>query len=200
MRPWEPMVLSCLSHLVTAEHGTRYPKNMRIELRDAERRRIGRLEVDPTKRPTRVSVEGQDRFLEWDRSLDDAGHLRCCVTCGCRDLFRTKAFPQITGLVVVLAFTGVLISALGLATPPMLIAMVIVLIADVGIFLFSPQQLVCHQCRTSYHELPIARYHRPWDRAVAERHVSPKLAPRQPAASGRRRLWPWRSGVEQHAT
>jgi hypothetical protein len=176
---------------------------MRIELRDAERRRIGRLEVDPAQRPTRVSVDGQDHFLDWDTALDDAGHLRRCIACGCPDLFRTKAFPQITGLVVVLAFTGVIISALGLVTPPMLIAMVIVLIADVAIFLFSRQQLVCHRCRTSYHELAIARYHRPWDRAVAERHVPPRPAPRRAAASGRRRLWPRRSGAPaagQHAT
>ena len=85
----------------------------------------------------------------------------------------------------------------------MLMAMVIVLIADVAIFLFSRQQLVCHRCRTSYHELPIARYHRPWDRAVAERHVAPRPVPRSAPSAGRQRLWPRRSNAPaagQHAT
>ena len=147
---------------------------MRIELRDAERRKIGRIRVDPARRPTRVRLEDSDRevFLDWDTAIDDAGHLRRCVACGCQDLFRAKAFPQITAVVVVLAFAGAAIGALGLATtPPILIAMVAVLIADVAILLFSRQRLVCHRCRTSYHEVRIARYHRSWDRAVAERHT-----------------------------
>ena len=177
---------------------------MRIELRATDRRKIGPIEVEPAQRPTRVSVDGRDHFLDWDIALDDAGHLRRCVACGCRDLFRTKAFPQITGLVVVLAFTGVVISALGLATPPMLMAMVIVLIADVAIFLFSRQQLVCHRCRTSYHDLAIARYHSPWDRAVAERHAAPR-SPAPHLAGPQRRRWPWRAATRataagQHAT
>jgi len=154
---------------------------MRIELHDTERRKIGRIEVDPVRRPTRVRIQDTLRevFLDWDTALDDAGHLRRCVACGCADLFRTKAFPQITGFVVVLAFAGAAIGALGRATPPILIAMVLVLVADVAILLLSRQRLVCHRCRTSYHNLSIARYHRGWDRAVAERHAPP--------VSGRRR-------------
>ncbi len=160
---------------------------MRIELRDAERRKIGRIDVDPVRRPTRVHVHGTDRevFLDWDTALDDAQHLRRCIFCGCRDLFRTKAFPQVTGFVVVLAFAGAAIGAFGLATtPPILIAMVLVFVADVAILLVSKQRLVCHRCRTSYHALPIARYHRRWDRAVAERHAPPVL----PGRHGHRAL------------
>jgi len=148
---------------------------MRIELRDAERRKIGRIEVEPIRRPTRVRIQDTDRevFLDWETALDDAGRLRRCVACGCADLFRTKAFPQITGFVVLLAFAGAAIGALGRATPPILIAMVLVLVADVAILLVSRQRLVCHRCRTSFHNLSIARYHRGWDRAVAERHAPP---------------------------
>ena len=150
---------------------------MRIELRDAERRKVGRIEVDPAGRPTRVHVQDSNGevFLDWDTALDDAGHLRRCVVCSCPDLFRAKAFPQVTGFVVVLAFAGAAIGALGLATtPPILIAMVLVLVADIAILLLSRPRLVCHRCRTSYHELSIARYHRRWDRAIAER---PSLRP-----------------------
>ena len=154
----------------------RYPYSMLIELRDAERRKVGRIEIDPAERPTRVHVQGSDRevFLDWDTALDDAGHLRRCIVCRCPDLFRAKAFPQVTGFVVVLAFAGAVIGALGLATtPPILIAMVLVLVADIAILLLSRARLVCHRCRTSYHDLAIARYHRRWDRAIAERHAPP---------------------------
>lgn len=165
---------------------------MRIELRDADRRKIGRIEVDPARRPTRVRVQESDRevFLDWEAALDDAHHLRHCIVCGCPDLFATKAFPQITGVVVILAFAGAIIGALGLATtPPILIAMTCVLVADVAILIFSRKRLVCHRCRTSYHQLPIARYHRRWDRAVAERHLQPAGAPGPAPALPRRLQW-----------
>jgi hypothetical protein len=146
---------------------------MRIELRDENRRRIGRIVVDPALRPTRVTIVDSDRevFLTWDTAQDDAGHLRRCVVCGCPDLFREKAFPQVTVFVVVLAFAGAVLGALGYATtPPMLIAMGIVLAVDIAILLFSRRRLVCYRCRTSYHGLPPARYHRSWDRAIADRY------------------------------
>jgi len=165
---------------------------MRIDARDLARRELGRIEVDPARRPTRVRVEGTDRevFLDWEAALDDASHLRRCVVCGCRDLYRSKAFPQVTGVVVLLAFVGAAVGLMGLATtPPYLIAMVLVLVADVSILLLSRPRLVCHRCRSSYADLPIARYHRRWDRAVAERH-SPAAAAASPAAP--RQTW-WRT-------
>lgn len=155
---------------------------MRIQLRDTSRRRVGRVTVDPTTRPTRVRLAGGERevFLKWDTALDDAGRLRRCVVCGCGDLFTEKAFPQVTGLVVVLAFAGFVVGALGLATtPPVLIAMAVVLVLDVAIFLFSSKRLVCYRCRTSYRRLQIARYHKAWDRPTAEKHPGP--SPERPA-------------------
>lgn len=156
---------------------------MRIDVRDDQRRRLGRIEIDPAERPTRVRLEqtGREVFLDWDRALDDASQLRRCVVCGCPDLYRSKAFPQVTVLVVVLAFAGAAIGTLGLATTPLVFgAMVAVLAADVSILIFARPRLVCHRCRSSYHGLAIARYHRGWDRAVAERH-----APSAPAAPRR---------------
>ena len=152
---------------------------MRIELHDDSRATIGRIEVDPSLRPTRVSIvqTGREVFLDWDSALDDAGHLRRCVACGCQDLYKAKAFPQVTGLVVVLAFAGAVVGALGFATPPVLLVMVGVLAADVAILLFARKRLVCHRCRTSFHGLPIARYHPGWDRAVEERHTEQPAQP-----------------------
>lgn len=153
---------------------------MRIELRDENRRRIGRVQVEPLQRPTRVTATGpssatsatteREVFLNWDTAVDDAGQLRRCVACGCTEMFRERAFPQVTAIVVVLAFTGAIIGALGLAeNTPVLIAMAVVLVLDVAILLFSGRRLVCYRCRSTYHDLAIARYHRPWDRARAER-------------------------------
>lgn len=151
---------------------------MRIEWRDLQRRRIGRLDVDPAARPTRVPVvergvhaPEREVFLQWEGALDDAGQLRKCLACGSNDLFKEKAFPQVTGLVIVMAFMGAIVGALGLATNlPVLLLLMAVLVLDVAILVFSRRRLVCYRCRSSYHDVPIARYHRSWDRAVADRY------------------------------
>lgn len=110
-------------------------------------------------------------FLIWEGALDDGGHLRRCVACGCPSMFRTKSFPQITVIVVILAFAGAVVAALGYAADPkVLTAMVLVLLVDVGILVFSRQLLVCYRCRSTYSNLPIARYHRRWDSRLAEKH------------------------------
>ncbi|MHC4948450.1 MAG: hypothetical protein ACYTG1_09335 [Planctomycetota bacterium] len=153
---------------------------MRIDLRDEGRRRIGRIHVDPALRPTRVGVAdtGREVFLDWETALDDAGHLRRCVACGCNDLFREKVFPQVTGFVVVLAFAGAVVSALGFATTrPVMVTMILVLALDVAVLLFARRRLVCYRCRTAYRGLPIARYHRGWQRATADRYPRPGPGP-----------------------
>ncbi len=171
---------------------------MRIELRDESRQRIGRITVDPVQRPTRVTVNAaragslfqdaqndaasglpstREAFLNWDTALDDSGQLRKCVACGCEHMFKEKAFPQVTAFVVALAFVGAIISALGLATNILvLVLMAVVLLLDIAILVFSRRRLVCYRCRSTYHDLAIARYHRTWDRAVADRHPAETLA------------------------
>ena len=151
---------------------------MRIEWRDDRRRKIGRVEADPVSRPTRAPIfepgihdPQREAFLLWEGALDDAGQLRKCLACGCDDLYKEKAFPQVTGLVIILAFVGGIVGALGLATNlPVLLLLIVVLVLDVAILLFSQRRLVCYRCRSSYHGLMIARYHRAWDRAVADRY------------------------------
>jgi hypothetical protein len=179
---------------------------MRVELRDDQRHKIGRVDVDPALRPTRVVVERNDGsriglspspqaidvktqtqpsrevFLHWDTALDDAGQLRRCVACGCGDLFREKAFPQVTAVIVILAFLGAIVGAVGMANTPVLFAMLVILILDVAILVLSRNRLVCYRCRTAYRDLPIARYHRPWDRALADRHPAPAPAAAEAAA------------------
>ncbi len=148
---------------------------MRLELRDSQRMPLGRATLDLEERPTRTGTStGREVFLNWDRAVDDSGQLRRCIVCGAGDLFHEKAFPQITPLVVVLAFAGAIVGIFGLVTNiPVLLGMVLVLLLDLGILLFSRRRLVCYGCRTSYHDLPIARYHRRWDRQKAERYPAP---------------------------
>jgi hypothetical protein len=152
--------------------------SMRIEYRDQQRRKIGRIEADSGARATRLPIiepgfhdPQREAFLNWEGAIDDAGRLRKCVACGCPELFREKAFPQVTGLVVVMAFAGAIAGVLGLANNlPALLGLTGLLTLDVAILVFSHRRLVCYRCRSSYHDLPIARYHRAWDRAVAERY------------------------------
>jgi hypothetical protein len=208
---------------------------MRIELRDSQRQRVGRIDLDPAQRPTRAVIAESDGaagrlsrwarglvgrarykhvpkesskleqgegvaqpakevFLNWETALDDAGQLRRCIACGCTDMFREKSFPQVTGFVVLLAFIGAVVGALGLATNlPVLFAMACVLVLDIAILVLSRRRLVCYDCRTTYLNLPIARYHRPWDRGVADRHPSPvrsKAVPNAPIVESESNVTP----------
>ena len=111
-------------------------------------------------------------FLDWDQALDDQGHLRCCLLCR-SGLYRRKAFPQITGFVVLLAFALALVALLGFADNIiLLISMSLVLLVDVCILLFASTHLVCYGCRASYRSTGIASWHKPWDRNESTRHAT----------------------------
>lgn len=149
---------------------------MRIELRDEYRRPAGEVEVDPAEQPSRARLSDRDRevFLNWDTAMDDAGQLRRCLACGCRDMFREKAFPPIVGVIVVLNYAGLLVGIFGAAENILVwIGMVALLILGLIVLLYSKTRLVCYSCRTAYYDLPIARYHRSWDRSIADRHPTP---------------------------
>lgn len=160
---------------------------MRIEPRDASRRRLPRVEVDEGARPATVSLARDDRvrpggapvvdaepptplFLRWDEALDDARALRRCVVCGCDDLYLRKSLPQVTPFIVVLAFAGTAVALLGYAASPVAYALLAaLLVVDVATLFLAERQLVCYACGATYTRLRIARYHRRWDRGVAER-------------------------------
>ena len=112
----------------------------------------------------------QDLFLRWDGALDDAAALRKCVVCSCGDLYTRKNLPQVTPFIVVLALSGATVALLGYATNPVVVALLAaLLVVDVLTLLLARRQLVCYGCGAVYWAVRIARYHRPWDRAVAER-------------------------------
>lgn len=151
---------------------------MRIDVRDAEGRRFGRVEVDEAQPPSLVRLadpdrpggEARERYLHWDGALDDAGHLRRCVVCGGGDLYRSKALPQVTPFIVVLAFVGSIVGLLGYAAHPLVLPALVVLLAiDVGTLALARNRLVCYRCGSVYGRCGIARYHRRWERSEAER-------------------------------
>lgn len=157
---------------------------MRIEPRDASRRRLPRVEVDEGARPATVALARDERaragdpadaappalFLRWEEALDDARALRRCVVCGCDDLYVRKSLPQVTPFIVVLAFAGTAVALLGYAASPVAYALLaVLLVVDVATLFLAERQLVCYACGATYTRLRIARYHRRWDRSVAER-------------------------------
>ena len=139
-------------------------RDMQVELCH-ERQKTGEFVVDLVEQPSKVTVNpsGEELFLDWNSTLDDSGCLRGCVICG-GDVYQEQTFPQVTGIVVVLAFAGGVAGILGLVTTwPMLIAMGVVLILDILILALRQSRLVCYNCQTKYSKLIIASYHHRWD-------------------------------------
>jgi hypothetical protein len=161
---------------------------VRIDLRDDQRQPIGRLTLEPGQRPVRATVPpaGREVFLNWDSALDDSEQLRRCVACGCPDLFREKAFPAVTAIVVVLAFIGAAAGLLGFVTTTEgFAALLLLLLIDVALLLFTKNRLVCYRCQSAYGDLSIARYHRGWDRTKADRYPAQSTASTDRAPSAR---------------
>ena len=63
-----------------------------------------------------------------------------------------------------------MLALLGYATEWWILALLaIVLAIDIGILVVAESRLACYRCGSIYRKLKIARYHRPWDRGMAER-------------------------------
>lgn len=148
---------------------------MMLEARDPhDRRMLGRASIDPGERPPVVRLtnngEPHELFLDWEGSLDDAGRLRRCPVCGCANLFRQRSVPAVTPFVIVLAFAGMVLALLGYADDPrVLVGLVVVLLTDVALLLLARTFLECYRCRSRFRGIPIARQHRRWDAALADR-------------------------------
>ncbi len=118
----------------------------------------------------RLPETGADLYPRWDEALDDSSALRRCIVCGCTELYTRKNLPQVTPFIAVLAFSGAVVAILGNATHPLMMALLAtLLVVDVLTLLLARRQLVCYGCGAIYWSLRIARYHRRWDRAVADR-------------------------------
>ncbi len=138
--------------------------NMIVELYDGKQKK-GTFEVDVEEQPTTVIVDPSESelFLNWDSTIDDSKRIRGCIVCG-GDLYKEQMFPQVTGIVIVLAFAGAVAGILGLVTTwVMLIAMSVVLILDILILFVVKTRLSCYCCNTRLSQTTIAQYHKHWD-------------------------------------
>ena len=129
------------------------------------------IQIPHDQTPGRLEIEdGTALFPDWDGARDDSGVLRRCILCGEEQLFRRKLLPQVTGLVVVLAFTLALLSILGYFGGPVVLGiMVALLLIDLAILFFSPQSLECYRCHAEYRDLEMGSWHKPWSRSLARR-------------------------------
>ena len=151
---------------MTYHHG-----DMQIDINDRSRRRMGRVNLDPKARPPRAHVASSDEeiFLDWEGTLDDAGNLRRCLSCGSSDLFRIKTLPSVTPIFVILAFAGTAVSLFGYANNPVILAaLILVMIAELVILVVSRTKIVCYRCRSRYANTQIATYHLPFNQQIAE--------------------------------
>jgi hypothetical protein len=128
------------------------------------------ISVELASRPSKIMIDNtsEEVFLDWDATVDDSDRLRSCIVCS-RDLYKERAFPQITGIVIVFAFAGGIAGVVGfLTTWSMLMVMVIVLIVDIAILLFDKPRLVCYGCGTKFKKTAIAPHFQGWDQHRAE--------------------------------
>lgn len=158
---------------------------MRIDVHDSNRQRRGQVTLDGSQRPAKMPLEdgAGEVFLNWDGTLDDSGHLRKCLCCGCPNLYRIRSLPSITPVIVILAFVGAAVGLLGYGDNPVVLPLLItVLVVEVAIVIVSRNRLVCYRCRSRYEKLPIAPYHGTFDREYAEIPENrPPMAPEGPA-------------------
>lgn len=160
---------------------------MRIDLRNPDRQRLFTVEVDPTSPPTVVRGEAEDPaegdqsathavHLNWDRAVDDEGHLRRCPACGCEDLYMRQVFPRLTAFVMIALAAVIAIVMLGIGRLHYaLIVLGTIGLVDAGVYLFfSGKVLVCYRCRSEYRDMPIGREARAWQADVDERQRTVK--------------------------
>jgi len=147
---------------------------MQVTARATDRSRLGDAEVSLDERPARLRLgePGRERehFLDWERAVDDGGHLRKCVLCGCDTLYRSRSTPRLTVIVAVLALSVVAVGLAGYGTPSLLVAALLVVAAiDVVLWMRLEWRLTCYRCRSTFRGMSIARYHRVWDARTQRR-------------------------------
>ena len=95
-----------------------------------------------------------------------------CPTCGCRDLFIRKDFPQKTGLlVIVVAGLAFLVFAARRGTFYLGVWVLVSAAAvDALLYFLVPKVTVCYRCRAEFRGLPLNPGHGAFELAVAEKY------------------------------
>ena len=98
--------------------------------------------------------------------------LTSCPTCGCRDLFIRKDFPQKLGLaIVVVAGLGFLILAADRRTFYLGVAVLAAAtMIDALLYWFVRRITVCYRCRSEFRDRPLNPEHGAFELSVAEKY------------------------------
>jgi hypothetical protein len=144
-----------------------------LRTKDSQQRVIIQTE-DGSTPPTMIKFPGEDQqqiALDWSGALDDEKCLRHCPVCGCKDMYVSNNFPQITTLVsIALAAVVCLILIYHQWLVPAIFVLIFVIVLDVLIYLFKKPALVCYDCRSEFRNMPIATYHHRWEQGLGERY------------------------------
>lgn len=149
---------------------------MQIILRENPQSPPERVEIDlrdppPVVRPAQHPGLKTTLSLDWDRALDDNGHLRRCPVCRCEHLYVRRPVPRMTAFVLIVLAAAVAMVLYGIDLEVWAFgALAIVLLIDLGILLVSRPALVCYRCKTQYRRLKIPPGQPRWDAALADRY------------------------------
>ena len=147
---------------------------VRMDLRDCRRRYLYRVELDATRQPRVVQPPGggaEAVQLDWDRAVDDAGVLRRCPACGCRELYVRRDFPHAVGLAIVIVAGLAAAGLFGLGRVWLGLGVLAgVAGVDAVIAFFVKRCLVCYRCRSEFRDTPIGPNHESWDLAIGEKY------------------------------
>jgi hypothetical protein len=95
-----------------------------------------------------------------------------CPSCGCRDLFIRKDFPQKLGLMIVVV-AGVAFLILAASRSRFYLGAIVLIVAaiiDALLFAFVPKITVCYRCRKDFRDRPINPEHHGFDLAIGEKY------------------------------
>jgi hypothetical protein len=95
-----------------------------------------------------------------------------CPSCGCRDLFIRKDFPQKLGLaiVVIAAVAFLLLASSRLHFYVGAIVLIAAAAIDAAMYAFVPKITVCYRCRSEFRDTPINPAHEGFELAIAEKY------------------------------
>src|SRR5689334_3904491 len=95
-----------------------------------------------------------------------------CPTCGCRDLFVRKDFPQKLGMAIVVV-AGAAFVVLAASRSRLYLGAIVLLIAvivDAGMYFLVGKVTVCYRCRAEFRDVPLNPRHEAFELAIAEKY------------------------------
>jgi hypothetical protein len=106
----------------------------------------------------------------------ESSPLAACPSCGCRDLFVRKDFPQKLGLAIVVVAAAAFLCLAASRQSFYLGATVLLAAAllDALLYAFVPKLTVCYKCRGEFRDAPVNPEHEGFELAIAEKYRRPR--------------------------